>query len=313
MKQAEKHLMYCNELKVENNNANNVQREQVIAVSDLHGNMEKWKTIKNMMQSNPNMKLFILGDATDRGRHGIEILLEIKELCDQGRAEYLPGNHDIFLYNYVRIYEFLNKLEYNQRIKQQDLIDIVKREARNLMGNGGEETLKKLEKFDRIVSQEISRGNIKQKIKKIDLINWLGGQPIQKKIKVNNTKYALAHACFDEDLYNYDNKFNLKKALMFEALKDTDNVMYKKFKTVMWYREKATDTHYAPVTFPKGSIVLAGHTVQDRIKLSYFQKDLKQPMVIIDTGTNNNEAWDLTNGKVFELKNKYRENEEEKS
>lgn len=312
MKQTEKHLKYCSELKTENYNTISAEKEQIIAISDLHGNMEKWKNIKNMVQANPNMKLIILGDATDRGKHGVEILLEIKELCDEGKAEYLPGNHDMFLYNYAKIYEFLNKLEYNQRIKQQDLIGIVKKEARNIMGNGGEGTLKKLEKFDRIVAQEISRGNIKKQIKKTDLINWLGEQPIQKKIKVNNTRYALAHACFDEDLYNYDSEFNLKKALIFETLKNIKNTMYKKFKTVMWYRKNAPDTHYAPVTYPKGNIVVVGHTVQERLKLSYFENDPKQPVINIDTGTNSNEGWDLTNSNIIDFNNRQRDYEEEK-
>lgn len=35
----------------------------------------------------------------DRGKYGLQILLQIKELCDKGRAEYIPGNHDIYAYN----------------------------------------------------------------------------------------------------------------------------------------------------------------------------------------------------------------------
>ena len=39
----------------------------------------------------------------DRGEFGPEILLQIKELSDKGVVQYLPGNHDIFAYNYVKM------------------------------------------------------------------------------------------------------------------------------------------------------------------------------------------------------------------
>lgn len=74
---------------------------EIVAISDLHGDMKKWQYVKNLMKKNPKMKLVILGDAMDRAPYGLQILMQIKELCEQGKAEYLPGNHDLFAYNYL--------------------------------------------------------------------------------------------------------------------------------------------------------------------------------------------------------------------
>lgn len=62
--------------------------------------------------------------------------MEIKELSDKGRVEYLPGNHDIFAYNYVR--SKANKDE-----------SIYKEAKWNLEHNGGLTTMEKLDNFEK--------------------------------------------------------------------------------------------------------------------------------------------------------------------
>lgn len=257
------HNKYCKELRDPKNYSQapiyqtpKIEKtEQIVVISDMHGDLVKWEWIKQAMIENPNMKIIVLGDAMDRGENGLEILLQIKELCDQGRAQYLPGNHDVFAYNYVKVNEILNGLSNSEKMQNDNLISIAGRELAHLEKNGGESTLEQLDNFDKVVRQEIRNGNIKQNISKTELIDWLGKQPIQRKIRVNNETYALSHAYFDEELYNYDNQFNMQKALQME-INRTNNVVLNKFRTAMWYREGHANTQYSSLAYPKDCVMI---------------------------------------------------------
>lgn len=291
------HRKYCEELRnienytnaQENNTTEKDIKEQkeVIAVSDLHGNIEKWNELKDYLEKNPNTKTLILGDATDRGEYGIEILMQIKEMCDNGQAEYLPGNHDIFLYNYVKTNEILSRLTDDQKWQNQNIVKIAGRELAHLTRNGGEITLEGLRNFDNIVKSEIRKGNIKNKISKQELINWLGSQPVQKKINVDNKNFALAHAWFDEKLYNYDPNFNMEKVLALELYGEKDNIILNQYRNIMWYREKDARTHYAEVDFPENCTMIVGHTPQmEGMNVRCFSGDPDKQTIYIDTGNN---------------------------
>lgn len=65
------------------------------AFTDLHGQYELWKQIKEFCQ--PNDKLYFLGDAADRGSDGVRIMVEL--LADP-RVTYLKGNHEYFIENF---------------------------------------------------------------------------------------------------------------------------------------------------------------------------------------------------------------------
>lgn len=59
------------------------------AFTDIHGNYNLWKQIKNFLR--PEDKVYFLGDACDRGKDGFKI---IKELLFDSRVIYLKGNHE---------------------------------------------------------------------------------------------------------------------------------------------------------------------------------------------------------------------------
>ena len=65
------------------------------AFTDLHGQYELWKQIKEFCQ--PDDKLYFLGDAADRGIDGVRIMVEL--LADP-RVIYLKGNHEYFIENF---------------------------------------------------------------------------------------------------------------------------------------------------------------------------------------------------------------------
>ena len=61
--------------------------------TDLHGMYNLWQQIRDY--ASPTDKLYFLGDAMDRGPHGIKIL---KELLADPRVVFIKGNHeDIFV------------------------------------------------------------------------------------------------------------------------------------------------------------------------------------------------------------------------
>lgn len=128
------------------------------------------------------------------------------------------------------------------------------------------------------------RGNLKNRVSKNELIDWLGRQPIQQKTNINNIDYALAHAYFDDDLYQYDKNFNLEKGLQLELDGRSDNNILNKFRTVMWYRERDSRTKYSEVTFPDGCLMVVGHTPQREINLSNFESNANHQVIYVDTG-----------------------------
>ena len=64
------------------------------AFSDLHGVYDLWAQIRNYAQ--PQDTLIFLGDAIDRGPHGIKIM---KELLEDPRVIYICGNHELMMLN----------------------------------------------------------------------------------------------------------------------------------------------------------------------------------------------------------------------
>lgn len=265
----------------------NIEPEHIV-VSDLHGDIKKWGEVKKLIQKNPNIKVTMLGDAMDRGDYGPEILLQIKELSEQGRIDYLPGNHDIFAYNYL-------KAPHNTRSH-------IMAQA-HLERNHGEITMQKLDDFDNMVKAELAKGNISKSVSVQELAEWLGKQPIQKKAQENGINYALSHAIFDEELYQYDKNFNLEKALSLELENGSNSEVYNKFMNCLWYREDDKRTQYSEVSYPEGCAVVVGHTPQaSGINMkANFKGDPGKILIYVDTGRRGLQGYNLTKGKEFDF------------
>ena len=67
------------------------------AFTDLHGQYELWRQIKEFCQ--PDDKLYFLGDAADRGNDGVRIMIE---LFADPRVTYLKGNHEYFIERFFK-------------------------------------------------------------------------------------------------------------------------------------------------------------------------------------------------------------------
>ena len=266
------------------------QKAQLVVISDLHGNMNKWNYVKRALENNPNMKVIIEGDAMDRGNYGLQILLQIKELCSKGRAEYIPGNHDSFAY-YTLMAEGTNF----------ENETIIKQSRKTWEMNGGKVTQNSFQNFDKIVMEELQKGNIKNKITKEELVSWLGKRPIQKIVHEGDKKYALGHAIFDKSLYRENPEFNLEKALTLALQGKEKSETYKKYQNIMWYRENDEKTYYSEIDFPKGYLMIVGHTKQKNANLKYLGNDKNKPIMYLDCGKGQLQGFDLISGKHVQI------------
>lgn len=263
---------------------------ETIVVSDIHGDMRRWNKLQEYMKSHPNNRIIIEGDAMDRGENGVNILLQIKEMCETGRVKYIPGNHDSFAYDYLRA-------------KNTQNTDIYGQACANLNYNGGAPTIRDFEQFDKVVDNALKNGMIKKRISKAEMTKWLGNCPIQYVTQENGINYALAHALFDARLYQKDRDFNLEKAFDLktgEYSKENSEIL-DRFHNCIAYREEDERTHYAPISWPKDFVVVVGHTRQNETNMKYIENNPNQPMVYIDCKKGNFQGFNLTKNKEISL------------
>ena len=228
-------------------------KKEIFVISDLHGRIDNWDFVKVKLVAEPESTAIILGDAMDREAFGPEILMEIKDLSDKGRVAYIPGNHDMFMYNWLAA----------PAGKQKELARM------SLEKNGGKVTMQKMSNYNQIMEQELKSGRISRPIQLNELVTWLGNQPIQRVVKENGKLFALAHAIFSTKLYNQDPNFNLKKALNLK-LQGKDIDTQKEFDNVMWWREGKHE--FTNLSNPRDAIMVAGHTSQNEINQNYVKR-----------------------------------------
>lgn len=214
-----------------------------IAISDFHGYEYPLDKIKKNY-INEYDKIYILGDATDRGeKHdgtgSIKLLIEIMNLSKQfpDRIIYIPGNHDEFLLGYIRSkYKIDNYYPYSY--------------TANLLYNGGEATIKELNEL------QTKHPNIF-----IALISWLGKQPIQRKHKYNNKKYVFGHAVFNQRLFDLNPNYCLE-----DYFKESENSETRRMaNAVLWFRK--FKNRYNQNEMPTSDkIMIIGHTPETQRK-----------------------------------------------
>lgn len=213
---------------------NNIVKGSFVVLSDFHAIKWPLEKVKDYYL-NEYDKIFILGDATDRGKDwqgtgGIELLQEIKELSDKypNRVIYIPGNHDVSLYDYAKY-------------KDEDgkhLTEI----------NGGYETIEEIDMLKRQNKEQAE-----------ELIEWLGNLPMQRIHEYNNQKYALAHAFFNQWLYDNKPDFSLEHLHGQKMKYGKDDEHYKYLLDIVWFR-KNKDNYY-PLDLPKNDVIeIVGHT-----------------------------------------------------
>lgn len=146
-------------------------------LSDIHGNLEAWESIKQQIKLTTDDELFILGDVIDRGTDGIVILKDI--MNNQDNMHMLLGNHE---------YMMMNVIGYPYSENDPELITPLKERKYLWYYNGGKVTHKEF---------------LKQEI---EVQKWIGeylqSLPLEFVVKCGDTTFILVHA-------NYSKVFEL--------------------------------------------------------------------------------------------------------
>ena len=68
----------------------------IYVMSDIHGSMNRFRSIMSQINLTAEDSLYILGDVIDRGHFGIQILQELMEIPN---VTVLLGNHELMMLN----------------------------------------------------------------------------------------------------------------------------------------------------------------------------------------------------------------------
>ena len=204
------------------NQYGNTSHNGIYVVSDFHG--EEKALNKAIEKINLGKKVIVLGDATDRGNNGLEIIKDIINMQKMGaKIEYMPGNHDEFLYD--ALYDGMRKYESTGDIRylQNYGIKACENHFKNQISqqNGLVPTFQKLREMLQKDPQEV-----------YNLGRWLEEQPLLRMEYDNGKRIALGHASFDMDLYKRG--YNLRN--YFED-REKSNVLSEKARLCLWYRD----------------------------------------------------------------------------
>lgn len=145
----------------------------VYVMSDIHGCFDKYQKMKEKIGFSKQDRLYILGDAVDRGPNGLKILLDIKA---HDNIVLLRGNHD-----HLALFLLLNL---NKLYEAQSSIELIKTyEA--WISDGGKETLNEY----LYLSPE----------ERADVLEVLAGSLMKEEIEVNGKTFLLSHTVSEVD------------------------------------------------------------------------------------------------------------------
>lgn len=63
-------------------------------LSDIHGEIDRWNKMLDLIQLTDEDTLIVIGDVIDRGKAGIEIL---KDIMQRPNVKFLIGNHELMM------------------------------------------------------------------------------------------------------------------------------------------------------------------------------------------------------------------------
>lgn len=139
-------------------------------VSDLHGQFDAFIELLKRISFSDADYMYVLGDAIDRGPHGIHLLQLIKEAPNM---DLLIGNHEFMMLNSIALDGSVDCLPG----RDADLwIEM----------NGGDITFE--------VYKELPEEDRKE------LIDWLRTRKVSTIVERNNKKYCLTHSFFKDDM-----------------------------------------------------------------------------------------------------------------
>ena len=143
-------------------------------ISDLHGQYRLFLKLLEKVKFSGADKLYMLGDAIDRGPDGIKIL---RHVMNAHNMHFLLGNHETMMLHVAAsdgsVTPNLNKFQ-------------GRREINWLFQNGGAITY--------------HRYRLLRKKERKELLKWLNSCPVSTKVEVNGTTFFLTHTAFVKEI-----------------------------------------------------------------------------------------------------------------
>lgn len=128
-------------------------------MSDIHGQYAMYRMMLNKIDFKDDDRLYIIGDAVDRGPYSIPLLLDI---MSRENVTFLIGNHEHMMY--------------------RTLVNKDVDEMHSWMLNGGASTFEQFAALDKTLRKAV--------------LKWIGSCPLViPSLSVEGKNYYLAHAC----------------------------------------------------------------------------------------------------------------------
>ena len=134
-------------------------------MSDLHGNRDAFRRMLQEIALTPDDRLYVLGDAIDRGPDGIALLHDLRSMRN---VVFLLGNHEHMMLD-----------TFTEPDGTLALTDRPETEIRQWAGNGGYETMTGLAELT---------GEAQ-----LELLAWLATRPIAVQCTVGGRRFLLVH------------------------------------------------------------------------------------------------------------------------
>ena len=134
-------------------------------MSDIHGDLDKYRSIMDQINLKDTDHLYVLGDVIDRYPYGLDILYELR---DMSNVTVLLGNHE--------------KMCYEAMVSEND-----SKTLPTWIKNGGQVTLNALFRMDKAEIEEI--------------MDYIKKMPLTASVTINDQEYLLLHSC-PPHLYN---------------------------------------------------------------------------------------------------------------
>ena len=191
----------------------------IYVMSDIHGNMENFKSVMKQIKLKDEDTLYILGDVLDRGPHPVKIL---RKLMEMPNAICLVGNHEFMALECLEFllgeitYASIEKLEADGK-----LLDNVN----TWQSNGSKTTIDEFKQLDSEARHDV-----------IDFIRELS---VYEEVSVNDKDYLLVHA----GLGNYSLEKDIEDYSIHEL------IWAKADYDVQYYTDKYVITGHIPTQF----------------------------------------------------------------
>ena len=186
----------------------------IYAISDIHGNMGRYKSLMEQLELKPDDTIYIGGDVIDRYPYGIEIL---KEIMQMDNAKMILGNHEYMMINAI----YPGSLPWDHYRDMYDDIAVWYR-------NGGRVTH---DAFDRLSKDE-----------RVKIFDYLLSLPTHYDFTVGSQQWQIVHSapedCMswaDECRYASPLEFSVwKRGFNFDKIPDGRKVIFGHSPTFMY-------------------------------------------------------------------------------